>query len=214
MVPMPSSFFDNAYSSVMTAIHLQRNGVQSTGTLRAAHRYNPPLFKAKKKLKFKRGEHKTFQAKGNPSLTATVWQDVKLVMFLSTMAKPHITTTSHRRVGCSNILVSTPHIVKLYHKFYKGTDFFDQLCKCYDISRRHYRSWIYLFNFMFNAAVVNSYILFKSTSLHERKKKFGQFDFRHELALGLINNFSNHVRALQPAPVYVGPNAPLEVVNH
>ena len=207
-------FFDNAYSSVMTAIHLQRNGVQSTGTLRAVCHYNPPLFKAKKKLKFKRGEHKTFQAKGNPSLTATVWQDVKLVMFLSTMAKPHITTTSHRRVGRSNILVSTPHIAKLYHRFYKGTDFFAQLCERYDISRRHYHSWIYLFNFMFNAAVVNSYILFKSTSLHERKKKFGQFDFRHELALGLINNFSNRVRALRPAPVYVGPNAPLEVVNH
>ena len=28
-------FFDNAYSSVMVAIYLQKNGVQSTGTLRA-----------------------------------------------------------------------------------------------------------------------------------------------------------------------------------
>ena len=122
---------------------------------------------------------------------ATFWQDVKLVMFLSTMAKPHITTNSHRRVGCSNVLVSTPHIAKLYHNFYKGMDFFGQLCERYDMLRCHYRSWIYFFNFMFNAAVVNSYILFKSTSLREQKKKYGQFDFHHKLALCLINHLSN-----------------------
>ena len=104
--------------------------------------YNPPIFKAKKKLKLKRGEHKTFQATGNPCLMATLWQDVKLVMFLSTMAKPHITTNSHRRVGHSNILVSIPHIAKLYHNFYKGTDFFGQLCERYDMSRCWYRSWV------------------------------------------------------------------------
>ena len=165
-------------------------------------------------MKLKRGEHKTFQATDNPCLTATLWQDVKLVMFLSTMAKPYITTNSHRRVGRSNVLVSTPHIAKLYDNFYKGTDFFLQLCERYDMSRSHYRSWVYLFNFMFNAAVVNSYILFKSTSLHERKKKYGQFDFRHELALCLINNFSNRIRTLCTAPIYIGLNAPLEIVNH
>ena len=207
-------FFDNTYSSVFMAIHLQKNGVQSTGTLRAMRCYNPPIFKAKKKLKLKRGEHKTFQATDNPCLTATLWQDVKLVMFLSTMAKPHITTNSHRRVGRSNVLESTPHIAKLYHNFYKGTDFFGQLCERYNMSRCHYRSWVYLFNFMFNAAVVNSYILFKSTSLRERKKKYGQFDFRHELALCLINDLSNRIWTLRTAPIYIGPNAPLEIVNH
>ena len=82
------------------------------------------------------------------------------------------------------------------------------------MSRRHYRSWIYLFNFMFNAAVVNSYILFKSTSLRERKKKYGQFDFCHELALCLINLFTNRVRTLRTGQIYIGPNAPLDVLNH
>ena len=70
-------FFDNAYSSVFVAIHLQKNGVQSTGTLRAMQHYNPPIFKAKKKLKLKRGEHKTFQATDNPCLTATLWARCK-----------------------------------------------------------------------------------------------------------------------------------------
>ena len=46
------------------------------------------------------------------------------------------------------------------------------------------------------------------------KKKYGQFDFRHELALCLINNFSNCIRTLHTAPIYIGPNAPLEIVNH
>ena len=64
-------FFDNAYTSVLSAIHLQKHGIQSTGTLRATRRYNPQIFKSKKKLKLKRGEHKSFQAKNNVRLTAT-----------------------------------------------------------------------------------------------------------------------------------------------
>ena len=207
-------FFDNAYTSVKTAIHLQRHGVLSTGTLRGNRLYNPPPFKAKKKIKLKRGEHKVYQDRNNAQLTAVMWQDVKLVFFLSTLCKPHITTTSLRRFGYTTIEVSTPHAAHEYHRFYKGTDFFDQLCERYDFSRRHYRSWMYLFNFMFNATVVNCYILFKKVSTAERKKTYAQFDFCLQLALGLINHFSSRVRSSPPEPLYIGPNAPTYVKNH
>ena len=116
-------FFDNAYTSVKTAIHLQRHGVLSTGTLRGNPLYNPPPFKAKKKIKLKRGEHKVYQDRNNAQLTAVMWQDVKIVFFLSTLCKPHITTTSLRRFGRTTIEVSTPHAAHEYHHFYKGTDF-------------------------------------------------------------------------------------------
>ena len=207
-------YFDNAYTSVSTLIMLQQNGVLANGTLRGLRRYNPPVFKAKKRIKMKRGESKVFQDRNNPNLTAVMWQDVKLVFFLSTLAKPHITSTTLRRFGRNTIRVSTPHAASRYHLYYKGTDFFDQLCERYDFSRRHYRSWMYLFNFLMNSAIVNSYILFKETSVVQRKKKYGQFDFRRQLALGLINNFSHRCRALQTQPLYIGPDAPLVVVNH
>ena len=208
-------YFDNTYTLVSSLIHLQKHGVLANGMLRGVRRYNPPSFKtAKKRIKIKRGESKVFQDKNNPNLTAIMWQDVKLVLFLSTLAKPHITSTTLRRFGRNTIRVSTPHAASKYHLFYKGTDFFDQLSERYDFSRRHYRSWLYLFNFILNSAIVNSYILFKETSVPQRKKKYGQFDFRHELAIALINNFSNRCRVLQSEPLYIGPDAPLMVVNH
>ena len=73
---------------------------------------------------------------------------------------------------------------------------------------------MYLFNFIMNSAIVNSYILFLETSVVQHKKKYGQFDFRRELALSLINNFSNRCCVLQTQPLYIGPDAPLVVVNH
>ena len=73
---------------------------------------------------------------------------------------------------------------------------------------------MYLFNFMFNATVVNCYILFKKVSTAEQKKTYAQFDFRLQLALGLINHFSSRVRSSPPEPLYIGPNAPTYVKNH
>ena len=207
-------YFDNAYTSVASLIYLQQHGVLANGTLRGLRRYNPPSFKAKKRIKLKRGESKVFQDKNNPNLTAVIWQDVRVVFFLSTLAKPHITSSTLRRCGRNTIRVSTPHAASMYHLYYKGTDFFDQLSERYDFSRRHYRSWMYLFNFILNSAIVNSYILFKETCVVQRKKKYGQFDFRHELAIALINNFSNRCPVLQTQPLYIGPDAPLVVVNH
>ena len=73
---------------------------------------------------------------------------------------------------------------------------------------------MYIFNWLFNAAVVNSYILHALSSTVRKKKKYAQIDLRHELALGLINNYcSRHIRP-QCKPTYIGPDAPQTKVNH
>ena len=101
-----------------------------------------------------------------------------------------------------------------YQKHYTVIDYFDQLAERYTFGRRCYRSWMYIFNWLFNAAVVNGYILHGLSPTVRKKKKYAQIDFRHELALGLINNYSSrHIRP-QCKPAYIGPDAPQTMVNH
>ena len=88
---------------------------------------------------------------------------------------------------------------------YKAIDYFDQLAERYTVGRRCYRSWMYIFNWPINAAIVNSYILHGMSSTVARKKKYAQIDFRHELAVGLINNYNGRQIRPQPKPWYIGP---------
>ena len=161
-----------------------------------------------------RGQHKTFQDTNNVFITTTFWQDTKPVYFTLNFHKPHVTGTAVRRIGRRHIQVSIPHISKEYQKHYKVIDYFDQLAERYTFGSRCCRSWMYIFNWLFNADVVNSYILHGLSCTVRKKKKYVQIDFRHELALGLINNYSSRPITLQCKPVYISPDAPQTMVNH
>ena len=117
-----------------------------------------------------RGQHKTFQDTNNVFITRTVWQDTKPVCFAFNFHKPHVTGTAVQRTGRRHIQVSIPHISKEYLKHYKATDYSDQLAERYTFSRRCYRSWMYIFNWLFNAAVVNNYILHGLFSTVRKRK--------------------------------------------
>jgi hypothetical protein len=66
-----------------------------------------------------------------------------------------------------------------------GVDHFDALRGNVGVGRTSKKSWKYLFYFAVNAAMVNSWILFKSntntTHSHTR--------FRHSVATGLLENY-------------------------
>ena len=63
------------------------------------------------------------------------------------------------RIGNRHVQVSILHIAKQYQMHYKAIDYFDQLAERYTVGRRCYRSWMYIFNWLINATIVNSYIL-------------------------------------------------------
>ena len=154
----------------------------------------------KKPDKMARGQHKTFQDTNNIFMTTTVWMDMKPVRFASNFHKPYVTSTTMHRIGNRYVQVSILHIAKQYQKHYKAIDYFDQLTERYTVGRRCYRSWMYIVNWLINAAIVNSYILHGMSSTVARKKKYAQIDFRHELAVGLINNYNGRQIRPQPKP--------------
>ena len=118
------------------------------------------------------------------------------------------------RIGNRYVQVSILHIAKQYQMHYKAIDYFDQLTEIYTVGRRYYRSWMYIFSWLINTTIVNSYILHGMSSTVARKKKYAQIDFRHKLALGLINNYNGRQIRPQPKPQYIGPGAPEATVNH
>ena len=125
-------YFDNAYTSIPILHHLQKNKNLACGTIRALRKYLPP--ETKKPEKMIRDQHKTFQDV-DVFMTTTVWQDTKPVRFASNFHKPHVTSTTMRRVGRQYVQVSIPHISKEYQKHYKTIDFFvhfqlDSKCCC------------------------------------------------------------------------------------
>ena len=205
-------YFDNAYTSIPILHHLQKHKILACGTIRALRKYLPP--EIKKPEKMIRGQHKTFQDVDNVFMTTTVWQDTKPVCFAFNFHKPHVNSTTMHQVGRQYVQVSIPHISKEYQKHYKAIHFFDQLAERYTVGRRCYRSWLYIFNWILNAAVVNSYILQGLALNVARKKKYAQIDFRHELALGPINNYTSRQIRPQCKPLYIGPGAPVAAVNH
>ena len=145
---------NSAYTSIPILHHLQKHKILACGTIRALRKYLPP--EIKKPEKMIRGQHKTFQDVDNVFMTTTVLQDTKPVHFASNFHKPHVTSTTMHWVVRQYVQVSIPHIFKEYQKHYKAINFFDQLAERYTVGRRCYRSWLYIFNWILNAAVVNS----------------------------------------------------------
>ena len=115
---------------------------------------------------------------------------MKPAHFASNFHKPHVISTTMCRIGNKYVQVSILHIAKQNQMHYKTIDYFDQLVERYTVGRRCYRSWMYIFNWLKSATIVNSYILHGMSSTMARKKTYVQIDFRHELAVGLINKYN------------------------
>ena len=198
-------YTDSAYSSCKTALFLMQKGIRMTSTVRWNSTGLHPFVKAPPK-KMIRGTHKTFQDRNNPALTCTVWKDTAAVRFLSTETNPTVVSFALRRVGGAYVRINQPLVASKYADNYKSVDFFDFATTKYQLARRSYRSWLYLFSWSLQASIVNAYILFKATNTESRSKHFSQADFRLILGKQLINGFS--CRKVKPTyePLYVGPD--------
>ena len=62
--------------------------------------------------------YETYQSERLSNLTATLWQDTKLVKLVSTLSDPTCETRSHRRIGGSYYDVPTPQCAKKLQQIY------------------------------------------------------------------------------------------------
>ena len=187
-------YFDNFFSSVDLLLDLFRAGLYSCGTLRANRRGFPDALRvpAKKGLR-DRGDSKTYQ-RGN--LTVCVWQDNCPVVVIATNSDPTTTeTVTRKKRDGTNATYPCPASVALYNRYMGGVDQNDQLRGYYHVRLKCRKYYKYIFWFLFDVAITNSYILCRSyTDLRIDSMK----DFRTCLAKQLIGEYSSRKRPGRP----------------
>ena len=149
-------YTDNLYTSPELYTELHHRGFEACGTLRLTRRGVPP----EAKVTLKKGEKRAVTVDDN--LAVVQWHDKLIVSVLSTLhsdAPVQVERRSRHAVG-GRELVEKPEAVVQYNKFMGGVDRGDQLLSYYGFPHRTVKWWRRAFFFLFDAAIVNSYIMY------------------------------------------------------
>ena len=181
-------FFDNFFTSTKLMEDLLAQDTYACGTVRSNRKDLPPC--AKNKLK--QGEKVSAQ---RGKIIFTKWHDKRDVSFLSTNVLPsEPSRLVPRKKNGRNIQIEKPRVADVYTADMGGVDRADQLRSFYFAgysSRKWYR---YIFWFLFNLSVCNSFILESVYRTNQGERKRPMINFRLDLAKQLINGFSQRKR--------------------
>jgi hypothetical protein len=110
-------------------------------------------------LKLKRGEIRKLQ---NEDVTAIVWQDKHTVLLLSTNSDPLNDGAVKCKIGKGNeeVEIPCPQAIINYTKYMGGVDISDQKRDYYGVGWSSKKCWKFIFHFVINVCVVNSFILY------------------------------------------------------
>ena len=133
-----------------------------------------------------------------------MWLDNQPVTMLSSNCQPEMTAVQRKQKDGTRIQVSCPKSVVSYNTYMSGVDRGDQLRQYYHIRYKSRKNYKYIFWFLFDVSVTNSYILYCNSGTQNRLKTTK--DFWLELARSLIGNYNNRKSRGRPASLST-PNA-------
>ena len=174
-------YFDNFFSSTTLLEHLETNDTSACATIRCNRKDLPRC--AKEKL---RPGERVVSQKGN--VVFTKWHDKRDVSVISTNCSPLAPDVVVRR---RNNNVSKPAVIDLYNKHMGGVDLADQQRQYYSVGRSSYKWYRYLFWFLLDISICNSFIVYNTYRMGQRQRKVKQLNFRVNLAKALIGGFSS-----------------------
>lgn len=121
-------------------------------------------------------------------MTASVWNDKRLVYHLSALSSVTQAEVSRRRVGADVLVVEQPHSVLMYNKYRAGVNLHDQMRDEYSVAGMGRRLGCYIVWFLLNSFTVDAFIMYSQVS-KRITKKFSHLDVRLELAQELMAGF-------------------------
>ena len=149
-------FCDRFFTSVHLFSTLLERKVYACGTIVTSRKSFPDELKA---VRLQPGQS-VFRQAG--SIVATVWQDKKPVNALSNMCDPDIShPVTRKQKDGSTKLVDCPRTIVAYNKHMGGVDHGDQLRSYYHVRLKSHKYYRYIFWFLVEVAITNSYILSK-----------------------------------------------------
>ena len=201
-------YFDNFFSSPKLLEDLLERKTYACSTVRVNRKGLPPCTGTKLKpteIVCSRKNHLLF----------TKWHDKRDVSVLSTNCDPHAPHVLFMRkdkAGKEKQIVRKPRVIQLYNKHMGGVDLADQLRSYYAVARSSTHWYKYIFWYLFDVSICNSFLLSKMLPIAAVGKPKTQLDFRLELATQLTGNFSSRKRSIA-APV-VGQETAQEIMGH
>ena len=192
------TFMDNWFSSINLFTKLEERGIRACGTLRMNRKGFPQFLK---NANLQSQGDSAFAQKGNMVLSC--WRDKaknKLVTVVSTMYNAEGDDTVKRRKKgpdgrMQDIEINRPPNITQYCKYMGGVDLSDQNRSYYPVqSRRNIKWWKYIFYFLLDISIVNSWVLMDAVL----GKKTEHLDFRRYLAKQLIGRFTARKRVGRP----------------
>ena len=134
-----------------------------------------------------RGDSKTVQC---GSVAVTAWLDRKLVKAMSSAHDPTESTTVLRRQRDGiRVPVKCPVMIRDYNNKMGGVDNGDQSRGYYKLRSKFRKFYMYIFNFLVDVAITNSYILYRQFADSHQLKTVKEF--RLKLASQLISSYSS-----------------------
>lgn len=166
-------YFDNFFNSVELLEDLKKKNIHACGTVNSNRRLLPDF---KGDRYFKRGESEIFTS--NTRLVAIKWRDKRSVHLLSNFHDPNDFTEVPRKDKTGVIEnVPCPVLLTDYNKNMNFVDKFDQNLNVYKVDRKSKKWWHRIFFYLFDAAIVNAYVLYKELNLPKKTMK----EFRREV---------------------------------
>ena len=156
-------YADRFYTSTLLANELERRKTRYTGTLNSNRKDLPLVLKNTKNNKFRlpSGGYRAF-CRGRSLVTAWKPEKKNNVLMLTTGYTSKLTTITRR----SGETMSKPEVVHAYNQSMNGVDISDQFSVYYCFNRKSIKWWKKVFFWCVEVAIVNSHILYKSTSPH------------------------------------------------
>ena len=155
-----------------------------------------------------RGESITVQ-KG--AICATSWMDKKVVnVMASCCSDPAKKTEVKRRLkDGSRVAVPCPEAVSIYNQYMRGVDRGDQLRGYYKTRTRCRKFYKYIFWFLFDVAIINSYALYKNYRTNDTAGTLSLKQYRLKLADQMIGSYNSRKRPGRTAIVAPNPRTSL-----
>ena len=171
-------YIDNFFNGYELLLTLMKNKIYASGTVRPQRRHLP-TFGSDKKMK--RGEYEWQTSEYG--ITMFKWKDKKDVYLLSNCHDPYETITVNRKEKDGSIIeIPCPNILKDYNANMNFVDNFDRLKNDYQIDRKSKKWYLRLFFHFLDAAITNSFIIYKDIGVEKITNK----EFRRRVYEGLL----------------------------
>lgn len=184
--------FDNYFTSLglLSALHQQQ--ILAVATMRSTRKGLPnDLNKKTRETRLAPGEF-TFWYSRPVSLIK--WRDSKDVFVATTAFSPReITTINRKQKDGSRKNMFCPLAIQKYTQYMGGVDLFDHYRSSYPLGRKSKKNWHRLFWFLFDAAIINAYIVYMEG--HSERRNTHR-EFRLRLGRALIDNYSNRKKVI------------------